>query len=212
MDVGRAAISSVWVLPTNTIKADEVGEIGEARTQVAGSATEEQVMLSFDELYQRYYPRVLAFLRFRIGMPDVAEDLTSLVFERALLHFDDLQSEDAAGAWLFRIARNCAADYFRRRRQEASLDMLVDTEYSDALLATSPEEAALLSEERTLLLAHLSHLSEREREVIGLKFVACLHNCDIARVLHIPPGTVGSILHRALGRLRDALYAERERR
>ncbi len=62
------------------------------------------------------------------------------------------------------------------------------------------------------MLAQLNHLSEREREVIGLKFVACLHNCDIARVMHMPPGTVGSILHRALGRLRDALYAERERR
>jgi RNA polymerase sigma-70 factor (ECF subfamily) len=179
--------------------------------QVAGSITEEQAKLSFDELYQRYYPRVLAFLRFRVGVPDVAEDLTSLVFERALLHFDDLQSGEAAGAWLFRIARNCAADYFRRRRQEVSLDLLIDADHPDYLLANSPEEAALLSEERTLLLAQLSHLSEREREVIGLKFVACLHNCDIARVMHMPPGTVGSILHRALGRLRDALYAERER-
>lgn len=212
MDVGRAAISSLWALPTNTIQADEEREVREAQKQAAGSATREQARLSFDELYQRYYPRVLAFLRFRVGMPDVAEDLTSLVFERALLHFDDLQSGDAAGAWLFRIARNCAVDYFRRRRQEVSLDILVDMEHSDALQVTSPEEAALLSEERTLLLAHLSHLSEREREVIGLKFVACLHNCDIARVMHIPPGTVGSILHRALGRLRDALYAERERR
>lgn len=212
MDAGRAAISSVWALPTKTIEADEVSGAREARAQVAGSATEEQARLSFDELYQRYYPRVLAFLRFRVGVPDVAEDLTSLVFERALLHFDDLQSGEAAGAWLFRIARNCAADYFRRRRQQVSLDLLIDADHPDYLLANSPEEAALLSEERTLLLAQLSHLSEREREVIGLKFVACLHNCDIARVMHMPPGTVGSILHRALGRLREALYAERERR
>ncbi len=118
MDAGRAAISSVWALPTNTIQADKVSVTREARAQIVGSATEEQAKLSFDELYQRYYPRVLAFLRFRVGVPDVAEDLTSLVFERALLHFDDLQSGEAAGAWLFRIARNCAADYFRRRRQE----------------------------------------------------------------------------------------------
>lgn len=225
MDVGRAAVSSLWVLPTHTTKSEKVEE---ARALVAASAAEEQALqeqqkLSFDEIYQRYYPRVLAFLRFRIGQADIAEDLTSLVFERALLHFDDLQTGEAAGAWLFRIARNCAADYFRRRRQEVSLDLLIDTDCPDhpgyltypnhpLPLASSPEEVALLREERSSLLLHLSHLSEREREVIGLKFVACLHNCEIARVMHIPPGTVGSILHRALGRLRDALYAERERR
>ncbi|HLI05412.1 MAG TPA: sigma-70 family RNA polymerase sigma factor [Ktedonobacteraceae bacterium] len=214
MDAGRAAISSLWVLPTNTTKSVEVEE---ARAPRAASTAEEQQTLSFDEMYQRYYPRVLAFLRFRMGQTDVAEDLTSLVFERALLHIADLQTGEAAGAWLFRIARNCAADYFRRRRQDVSLDMLIDSDYPDYCshtlpLASSPEEVALLGEERASLLRHLSRLSEREREVIGLKFVACLHNCEIARVMHIPPGTVGSILHRALGRLRDALYAERERR
>ncbi len=210
MDVGRAAISSLWVLPANTTTQSQSDET-RALTSTAGAGEQEQQQqrLSFDALYQRYYPRVLAFLRFRTGMPDVAEDLTSLVFERALLHFDDLHMADAAGAWLFRIARNCASDYFRRRRQEVSLDMLIDAEHP---LTTSAEEAALVSEEHTLLLAQLGHLSEREREVIGLKFVACLHNSEIARVLHIPAGTVGSILHRALARLRDALYAERERR
>ena len=208
MDVGRAAISSLWVLPANTTtQSDETHAL--TSSGGVGEQQQQQQRLSFDALYQCYYPRVLAFLRFRTGMLDVAEDLTSLVFERALLHFDDLQTADAAGAWLFRIARNCASDYFRRRRQEVSLDMLIDRDHP---LTTSAEEAALVSEEHMLLLAQLGHLSEREREVIGLKFVACLHNCEIARVLHIPAGTVGSILHRALARLRDALYAERERR
>jgi len=59
-----------------------------------------------------------------------------------------------------------------------------------------------------LLLNQLNRLSEREREVIGLKFVACLQNREIARVLHMPEGTVGSLLHRALSRLRDALHDE----
>jgi DNA-directed RNA polymerase specialized sigma24 family protein len=57
----------------------------------------------------------LAFddLRFRVGSTEVAGDLVSQVFERALRHLADLQSTAAAGAWLFRIARNCATDYFR---------------------------------------------------------------------------------------------------
>jgi len=56
-----------------------------------------------------------------------------------------------------------------------------------------------------VILAHLNSLSEREREVIGLKFVVSLTNREIARILQIPEGTVSSLLYRALRHLRAAL-------
>ena len=164
--------------------------------------------IAFDDLYGEYYARVLAYLRFRVGSSEIAEDLVSLVFERALTHLDSLQSPGAAGAWLFRIARNCATDYFRRQRPTASLTSLEDSRHPREC---SPEEMLIAQEERTHLFAHLGRLPEREREVIGLKFVACLHNREIARVLNMPEGTVGSILYRTLARLRDALHDEEGR-
>jgi RNA polymerase sigma-70 factor (ECF subfamily) len=184
---------SVWSLPAKTEKKSALTvEIGSHK-------------VSFDELYQQYYERVLAYMRFRTGSMDAAEDLVAQVFERAVSHLDDLQSPGAVGAWLFRIARNCAADYFRRYRVMVSLDTLVDGNHPREC---SPEEELVAREERMLLLTQLNQLSEREREVIGLKFVACLQNREIARVLHMPEGTVGSLLHRALSRLRDALHDE----
>jgi RNA polymerase sigma-70 factor (ECF subfamily) len=192
---------SIWPLPKK------------AKAHVPGTPLQQAVLtigtgsakVSFDDLYQQYYPRVLAYLRFRTGTVDVAEDLVSLVFERALTHLTDLQAPGAAGAWLFRIARNCVADYFRRHQSDLSLDTLVDTNHPSEC---SAEDVIVAREERRLLLTHLNRLSDREREVIGLKFVACLHNREIARVLHMPEGTVSSLLHRALARLRDALDTE----
>ena len=163
--------------------------------------------LAFDDLYEQYYARVYAYLRFRVGSVEVAEDLVSQVFERALTHLADLQSTAAAGAWLFRIARNCATDYFRRLRPAASLDTLIDSNHPRDC---SPEEVIVAQEERARLLLQLKRLPEREREVIGLKFVACLQNREIARVLNMPEGTVGSLLHRTLARLRGALHDEGE--
>ena len=184
---------SAWSLPAKTEKKSALTvEIGSHK-------------VSFDELYRQYYERVLAYMRFRTGSMDAAEDLAAQVFERAVSHLDDLQSPGAVGAWLFRIARNCAADYFRRYRVMVSLDTLVDGNHPRE---SSPEEELVAREERMLLLTQLNRLSEREREVIGLKFVACLQNREIARVLHMPEGTVGSLLHRALSRLRDALHDE----
>ncbi len=156
----------------------------------------------FDTLYQQYSPRVLAYFRFRIGKADVAEDLTSLVFERAFTHRADLKTPESAAAWLFRIAQNCAHDYFRRQRPEVSWEQLAGME---RLQQRSSEEQVIADEERRSLLTHVSHLSEREQEIIGLKFVAHLTNRQIAKVLHMPEGTVGSLLYRTLGKLRDAL-------
>jgi RNA polymerase sigma factor (sigma-70 family) len=193
---------SLWPLPAMPAKQE---------TERAAQAQIIQVgkhKIDFDDLYGQYYARVYAYLRFRVGSPEVAEDLVSLVFERALKHLADLQSPAAAGAWLFRITRNCAADYFRRLRPVGSLDTLVDGSHPREC---SPEEMIVAQEERASLLMLLQHLPEREREVIGLKFVAGLQNREIARVLNMPEGTVGSLLHRILARLRDALHDEEER-
>ena len=192
---------SLWPLPARQAK--------QAKEQVAKTQPRpvSKRELVFNDLYEQYYARVYAYLRFRVGSTEVAEDLVSQVFERALTHLADLQSTAAAGAWLFRIARNCAIDYFRRLHPAASLDTLLDSSHPREC---SPEEVIVAQEERARLLMQLKRLPEREREVIGLKFVACLQNREIARVLNMPEGTVGSVLHRTLARLRDALHEEGE--
>lgn len=161
----------------------------------------------FEELYGWYYPGVLAFLRFLVGKPEVAEDLASLVFEKAWTHLAELRAE-TANSWLLRVARNCAVDYLRRCKPLVSLERLVPAEHP---AHGSLEEIALAREEGRILLAGLRHLSAREREVIGLKFVVGQTNREIARVLQVPEGTIGSLLYRALRRLRAELEKEGRR-
>ncbi len=191
MDAKRATFSLEWLLQT---KEDGCGLLMDRERHVF-----------FDKLYQQYYARVLAYFRFRVGKSDVAEDLTSLVFERALTHIAELKTPEAAAAWLFRITQNCAHDYFRRQQPEVSLEELL---LADRFQQPSSEEQVLADEERRSLLAHVSSLTEREQEIIGLKFVAHLTNRQIARVLNMPEGTVGSLLYRTLGKLRNALHEE----
>ena len=141
---------SIWPLPVKSEKKS-------AQTQVIQVGKQK---IAFDDLYMQYYARVLAYLRFRVGSSEAAEDLVSQVFERALTHLADLQSPGAVGAWLFRIARNCASDYFRRQRPAASLDTLIDSSHPREC---SPEETLVAQEERMNLLSQLNRLSERER-------------------------------------------------
>src|SRR5712692_12114484 len=143
-DTKRIALSSTW---STFVKQHERSEA------IAGNPC-----VRFDILYQRYYASVLAFLRFLVGTPEVAEDLTSLVFEKALTHFAEVRTPDSAGAWLFRIARNCASDYFRRCKPIVSLEHLLPNQHPQA---DSLEEEMIAREEQRVLLTHLGRLSER---------------------------------------------------
>ncbi|HEX6479642.1 MAG TPA: sigma-70 family RNA polymerase sigma factor [Ktedonobacteraceae bacterium] len=191
MDVQRGSISPTWSSPST-------GNTGEMPMSTDNAAF-------FDAFYRQYHLRVLAYLRFRVRTDEAAEELAAQVFERALLHLADLREPEAAAAWLFRIAHNCVADYFRHTRREISLEWLIRREHPRT---PSLEETVLANEEWRLLLAHVDQLPEREREVIGLKFVGHLTNREIARVLSLPEGTVGSLLYRTLVKLRNALREE----
>jgi len=144
---------SIWPLPVKSEKKS-------AQTQVIQVGKQK---VAFDDLYMQYYTRVLAYLRFRVGSSEVAEDLVSQVFERALTHLADLQSPGAVGAWLFRIARNCASDYFRRQRPAASLDTLVDSCHPREC---SPEETLVAQEDSRLPITN-SRRAEPPRMVPG---------------------------------------------
>jgi RNA polymerase sigma-70 factor, ECF subfamily len=180
---------------------------GEQEQAVESEGMAENASARFELLYRRYYPGILTFLCFLVGSREAAEDLASLTFEKALLHIHHVRLE-TAGPWLFRIARNCAIDYFRRARPTISLEELHLEEHPHT---TSLEEAAIAGEEQRGLLAHLDRLSQREREIIGLKFVAGLHNREIARVLALPEGTVSSLLYRTLRRLRTSLNEDEDK-
>src|SRR5256885_17066429 len=54
--------------------------------------------VSFDALYQQYYPVIFAFLHFLVGTPEVAADLASLGFEKVWMHLTDIQALDTAGS------------------------------------------------------------------------------------------------------------------
>lgn len=161
----------------------------------------------FADQYQVYLPRVLNYVRLRVNDEALAQDLTALTFERALAHLSSLRDEKAFAGWLFSIARNVVASYYRRRRRDMPLETAEDRPAPD----TSAERQMVQSEELEALRAALEHLSEREQEIIRLRFVAELPHRAIGKALKLRPGNVAVILYRALRKLRAQLDAEEDR-
>ncbi len=153
------------------------------------------------ELYRQYLPRILNYIRLRVADEDLAQDLTAMVFEQAVAKQHTLRRQAAFGGWLFCIARNVVASYYRRRRPTVPLDQAADQPTADP----SPAEAVIYREEVARLQAALTTLSEREQEIIRLKFGGGLGNQEIAAVMRLRPGHVAVILYRALRKLRTQL-------
>jgi RNA polymerase sigma-70 factor (ECF subfamily) len=109
---------------------------------------------------------------------------------------------------LFGIARHAVNDHFRakRRRHWLSLDILRER----AGDGPDPEHQAIDAEAREGMLTAVARLSERERDIVGLKFAAGLSNRRIAELTDLKEGNVAVILYRAIRRLRKELRAEEQ--
>jgi RNA polymerase sigma factor (sigma-70 family) len=157
------------------------------------------------ELYRQYLPRILNYIRLRVAGEALAQDLTAEVFERAVSRQHTLRRREAFGAWIFAIARNAVAGYYRRRRPTVSLEQASHTSAPDP----SPAESVMRREEIDRLRDALNDLSGREQEILRLKFGGGLGNQEIAKILSLRAGNVAVIVYRALRKLRTQLE-ERE--
>lgn len=154
--------------------------------------------LDWDALYSDQLPRIYNYFRFRIGIYADAEDLTARTFEKAW-RARSRYRRDLAGfsTWLFTIAHNVAMDFLRSQRPHVPLDTAPDVPAGG-----TPEQDAERASDLSRLSALAAHLSERERELIALKYGAALDNRQIARLTQLTESNVGTILHRAVQTLR----------
>ena len=158
----------------------------------------------FELLYRSSRDDVFGYVCTLLRDRAAAEDVTALAFERAYrrrLTFDRRRGEERA--WLFGIARNAALDELRRRRHLASL--VADPE---DVAGAGVEDGAEVALRRTVVRSALAELSARDREVIALKFHAGLRNAEIAHVLRISETAAGTLLYRAMEKLRRACDAK----
>jgi RNA polymerase sigma-70 factor (ECF subfamily) len=158
--------------------------------------------LDFDALYRDARDDVFAYAATLLRDSAAAEDVTALAFEKAYRRRSRFDARRGSPrAWLFGIARNAALDELRSRKRAATAEMPPPAQ------DPSPDEAAELAAERDAVRRALGKLAARDREVIALKYHAELSNTELAAVLGVSPTNAGTLLHRAMTKLREAVDA-----
>jgi RNA polymerase sigma factor (sigma-70 family) len=156
----------------------------------------------FTALYEEHMAYVFRYISYRVGNRNEAEDLTSVVFEKALAAFDRYNPQKAAPqTWLLAIARNTVTDHLRKSSKSKTmpLDNAIGVESADP----SPPEETERREEYQRLQFCLAALPRREQEIISLKFGGELNNRQIASAVGLSENNVGTIIFRAICKLRN---------
>lgn len=172
---------------------------------------------AFAPLYGRYVTHIYRYCYRQTSDPDLAADLTTQVFTRAieaLPRFEqrfeqhvapnDATTEATHGSfrsWLFTIAHNAVIDHRRRVRPARPLD---DAHRELADDAPGPEERAVLRDELSRLIAMLDRIPDAQRQIIELR-LAGLTSAEIATTLSMTRAAVKSAQTRAYARLRVLL-------
>jgi RNA polymerase sigma-70 factor (ECF subfamily) len=158
---------------------------------------------AFGELYERYLRKIYTYIYYRTGNHEDAEDLTSRVFQKAYLHLPTYEHQGLPfSAWLYRIAHNMVANWYRdqSRRKVVGLD-----EGPRHSVEEDPDERMDHSAEREQLLKIVRRLPPERQQIIILKFAEGYSNAEIGDMIGRSEGAVKSLYHRTLLVLREEM-------
>lgn len=155
----------------------------------------------FARVYDERVWEVYGFFAYRVGDRHMAEDLTQATFERALRawpRFDARRGSERT--WLFAIAHNLLIDHHRRGGSQR-FEPLAESHLGEL---RGPEERFSSAID---LEPALAQLSEREREILALRYGADLSGPEVAALLGLTLANVQQIASRSLRKLRQLLEA-----
>lgn len=167
---------------------------------------------AFAALYDQYYPRIFGYVLRRSANLETAQDITSETFLKALGKLWQFQWRNISfSSWLYKIATNEVSQYFRKAEYRKSISLEELQEQGFELLSPHDPESELI-EAQEKLKQHLDFLEIQERivrlpakyqEVIALRFFEKRQIKEIAEILGKREGTIKSLLHRAVEKLRE---------
>jgi RNA polymerase sigma-70 factor (ECF subfamily) len=157
---------------------------------------------AFGLLFDHFHEPIYRYIASRVHRPTDAEDLTQLVFVKALEALPRYEARGVPfGGWLFRLARNAVIDFVRTRHDHGGLDSVLERPGHEA----GPEAIAQVREDLNAVAAALESLTDEQREAIALRFFAGLSAREAAEAMGKQEGTVRGLQFRAIAALRREL-------
>lgn len=153
----------------------------------------------FERFYRENIDRIYRYVFFRVGRNrDLAEDLVSEIFLKAFNGFSSYDPSVSKSAWIYRIAHNHLANYYRDRKETVDLE-----DIAPLLVGEHGQEALERQEARTRVERALMELSPDDRRLVTMKYLEGYSYEDMAPILEKTGDALKVATHRAMKKLKS---------
>jgi len=158
---------------------------------------------ALERLYQTYFRPVFSYVFFRTLNRFNTEDIVSEVFFKVFKHLSDFDPKRGRLiAWIFGIARQEVANFFRQHNGQQTVN-----DCWDFPAGNNPEKEAINQESLQRLQIALAGLPPAKREMLIMRLWMEMPFKQIAAVFATTPDCCKMTFYRALETLRRELYA-----
>ena len=154
---------------------------------------------SFDAIYAVYSADVYRYAFYLTGRPDAAQDLFQETWFRIVKNIGRLKSVLNKKSWILTVESNIFRDVLRKRKRRKT----ISTFHSVDCAAEANHDLRI--DIQMDFAKALTKLPARQKQVFLLKEVEGYKLKEIAKILHIPTGTVKSLLFRAVKKLQKQM-------
>ena len=155
------------------------------------------------QMYEEYSPEIYRYAYRLLGDQNTAEDCVAEVFSRFLngLQYGNRPRENSR-AYLFRIAHNWIADYYRSKASAIHIELV---ESVQDFPGTNPALLVSEAQEVEQVRSALRQLSREQQMVIQLRFLEDWSHDEVAHLLGKTSEATRALQYRALAALRHVL-------
>lgn len=165
------------------------------------SADQKKLKKEFEKFYNTYVDKIYRFVFFRTGgNKELAQDLVSEIFIKAMEHFADYDQKKSNSAWIFTIAKNHVANYWRDKKQTSSLPE-DEAESNDDFWLKSAINSFKKEADKRQINDLLVKLDESSREIVTFHYILGYNYAEIAAMKGMTETAVKVAAHRAIKKL-----------
>jgi RNA polymerase sigma-70 factor (ECF subfamily) len=155
-------------------------------------------------LFERYHLRIYNFF-FRLTYDmDVSQDLTQNLFYRMIKYKNSYKSEYSVKSWIFQIARNLHADYFKEEKRSGELFQKTDNYGVDP----ADDAEGYHEDDYERLEKAMSDLSAEQKEIIVLSKYQGMKYEEISEITNQSVGAIKVAMYRAIRQLRGVYFKQ----
>ena len=189
--------SNKYPLPSNEQSDNQT--IAELSEWIRGASRGDQE--SQKKIYQRIAAQIFRIVRRIVGQ-DHVDDVVQDFFVTLFAKISQFRFESSFETWVHRMAVNQSLQHLRKASREQER---IRQYAGDGAVQSMPKDENSSREDAEVLELAMNHLSGDQRALLHMKEVEGFGYQQIAEVLGVPEGTVGSRLNKARSELRTAL-------